>query len=60
MGSWMVLGEVVGEVVSALLPVHCELSVANSVLDPVEAHVHGFGLLDFGSVVGESISRCGW
>jgi hypothetical protein len=40
----------------ALLPVHCELSLADSILDPVEAHVHGFGLLDFGSVVGKSIS----
>jgi hypothetical protein len=55
-GGWVVLGEVVGEVVCALLPVHGELSLANSVLDPIEAHVHGFGSLDFGLVVGKPIS----
>ena len=32
-----------------------ELAILDSVLDPVEAHVHGFGSLDLGAFVGKAI-----
>ena len=52
---WVMLGEVVGEVAGAGGPLDDELALADSVLDPVEAHVVGFGALDAGALVGESV-----
>ena len=44
----MMLGEEVGEVVAAFAPMDDVLVLGDAVLDPVKAHVHGFGaaLLD--------------
>lgn len=39
----MVLGEIVGIVVDAPPPEDNELVLADSVFEPVEPHVHGFG-----------------
>ena len=44
-GGRMVLGVVITKVGFARGPVDFELALANSVLDPVEAHVDGFGSL---------------
>ena len=63
----MVFGEVVTVVGFAAAPSNTELVLFNSVLDPVESHVHGLGSLEFGAFVGEAIScgvvcddRCGF
>jgi hypothetical protein len=37
---------------------HCQLPLFDSVLDPVESHVHSFRVFDFGAFVGKAIS-CG-
>jgi hypothetical protein len=41
-GWWMVLGEVVCQIVSSSSPGHFELLLVNPVFYPVEAHVDGF------------------
>jgi hypothetical protein len=48
----MMLGEVVGLIGFARLPVDDELTLVNPVTDPVETHVHGFGSALFYRVVG--------
>jgi hypothetical protein len=50
----MVLGEVVAMVGTSWFLVDSELSIFDSVFDPVEAHVHGFGLFGLDCVVGYS------
>ena len=52
----MMFGEVVGLVGRAGSPVDMELLLVNSILDPVESHVHCFGLLLSNLFVGESDS----
>ena len=47
-------GEVVGIVVLAAFPVDSELTLSDSVADPIEPHVHGFGAFGFDRVVGNS------
>ena len=42
MGSWMMLGPVVGVVVAARFPVDDELALLDTVFEPVELHVNGF------------------
>ena len=39
----VVLCEIIGQVVSSAAPVDEELSLLDSVFDPVETHVNGFG-----------------
>ena len=59
----MVLGEVIGIVYFASFPVDAALALTDSVLDPVESHVHGFGTFGFDGVVGDFASRgvvCAW
>ena len=41
-GSWMMLGPVVGVVVAARFPVDDELALLDTVFEPVESHVNGF------------------
>ena len=53
----MSLREVVGEVLVSWFPDHVELALANSVSDPVEAHVSCLGATLRDSVVGDS---CGY
>lgn len=45
MGRWMMFGEVVGTVVFTGSPMYVELALAQAVLEPVVAHVDGFGSL---------------
>ena len=39
---WVMLGEIVGFVGGSWSPVHNEVSLFNSVADPIEVHVNGF------------------
>ena len=43
MGRRVVLGGVVGQIGGARAPVDVELALRLTVIEPVEAHVHGFG-----------------
>jgi hypothetical protein len=52
MGWWMMLGEVVGLIGFSGFPVENELSLFDSVADPVETYVHGNGSAMLDSVVG--------
>jgi hypothetical protein len=46
-----VLGEVVSKVIGPLPPVDGELALCNTIADPIEAHVNGFGAsLFYGSI----------
>ncbi len=49
-------GEVIGEVVCASVLMYDTLSLGNTVLDPVEMHVHGFGVEFFERVIEDSSS----
>ena len=51
----MMLGEVVGQVVGSPLPQDGELPLGNSVPDPVEAHVNGFGSALLDGVIGNAL-----
>ena len=57
MGGRVVLGEVIRLVVFSFVPKDSELTAVGSVLEPVEAHVHGLGSLDLDRVVGNAF--CG-
>ena len=50
----MVFGVVVGKVGSAGHPVDEELSLSDSILDPIKAHINGFGSLLFDGLVGKT------
>ena len=65
------LGEVVGKVAFAWGPPYLEHALAYTVPNPLKSHVHCFGVLDFGPVVGKAFgcgvigddwcgSRLGW
>lgn len=43
-GSGVMFGEVITEVVSSFTPVYEELVLFDAILDPVKSHVHRFGL----------------
>lgn len=53
-GGGVVLGEVIAKVGGAWTPVHEEMALANTILDPVEAHVHCFGFALTDSSVGDA------
>lgn len=50
----MVFAEVVSTVAFASAPVDNELALADTVTDPIEAHVHCFGAFLFDVVVGNT------
>ena len=50
----MMLGEVVGFVETSFLPVDVELSLTDTVADPVVAHVDGFGAFLLDGVIGNA------
>lgn len=52
--SWMMLGEIIGEVVLTLRPGDYEVALSNAITDPVEMHVHGLGALLLDSVIGKA------
>ena len=55
MGQWMMFCEIVSKVGFASAPVDVELVLVDSVLDPVESHVHGFGSALLDGVVGYAV-----
>ena len=54
MGSRVVLGEVVAEVSAAGFPINDKLALPGAVLDPIEAHIDGFGYFLLDCAVGEA------
>ena len=44
MGRRVVLGEIVTKVSAAGFPINDKLAFPGVVLDPIEAHIHGFGV----------------
>ena len=54
MGRGIVLGKVISEVLGARTPVHDVVALADMILYPIEAHVHGFGLALAGGPVGDA------
>ena len=50
--------EIIGIIITALLPINQEFTVLDAIADPVKAHVNGFGspLLDGG--IGNACSTC--
>ena len=40
MFSWVMLREVISQIVFSFLPIDMELSLLDAIADPVEAHVH--------------------
>ena len=57
MGMRVVLGEVVTEVSSVGFPINEKLALPGAVLDPIEAHIDGFGYFLFDCAVGKAF--CG-
>ena len=53
----MVFGEVVTKVVFSRLPVNANVALVDTVWYPMEAHVHGFGALEFGGAVCKATGR---
>ena len=66
MGRRVVLGEIVTEVSAAGLPINEKLALMGAVLDPIEAHIDGFGLFLFYDAVCETFrgrvvdTDCSW
>ena len=54
MGRGMVLGKEISEVLRARTPIHYVVSLADTILYPIKAHVHGFGLALAGGPVGDA------
>jgi hypothetical protein len=55
---WVMFCPVVGIVQLSGLPVNAELSLAFSIEQPVESHVHGFGLFGLYFAVDDPICHC--
>ena len=53
-GGAVMFGEVIGSIIFSLAPVNDELVLFDSVTDPIETLVDGFGSTLFYSVVGDS------
>ena len=49
-----VLGEVICKVLRSWTPVNNKMFLADSVLYPIESHIHGFGFALFYSSIGDS------
>ena len=50
----MVLGKVISKVLGARTPIHDVVALADTILYPIEAHDHGFGLALAGGPVGDA------
>ena len=55
---WVVFCVIVPHVVSSWHPIDEELSLLDSILDPIEAHINGFGSFLFDGLVGKASSHC--
>ena len=51
-----VLCKVIGEIIATCFPMDCELDLFDSVSNPVEVHVNGFGSFLFDRVIGDAFS----
>jgi len=58
MHIWVVLGEIVGFVCGTRSPEDVILDLTNTVTNPIETHVNGFGSFLFDVVIGNA-SGCG-
>jgi len=63
----MVFGKIIGAVGVARSPKDVKLSLSDTIPDPIEAHVDGFGPFLFDGVIGNAASSavvglewCGW
>ena len=56
MGRIVVLGELFTEVSASGFPINYKLALPGAFLDPIEAHVDGFGYFLFYCAVGEAFS----
>ena len=50
----MMFGEVFRSIVICFTPVDAELALADVVMDPLEAHIDGFGVALIGIVIGDA------
>jgi hypothetical protein len=51
--QWMLLGEVIGLIGSARLPVNNDMKLFDTFANPVQTHVHGFGAVTLYNVSGD-------
>lgn len=58
MGGWVVFCEIIGKIFGSFFPVYLKFFLPDSVADPMEAHVHGFGSLLFACVVEDAMGCC--
>ena len=56
MGGWVVFGRVISNIRFALFPFYLELSLSDSVSNPIVSHVHGFATALFNCVIGYASS----
>jgi len=54
----VMLGPVVGIIVFSWAPIDTELFLAFAITEPMEAHVHGFGVRGLDFAIDHSISHC--
>ena len=54
MARWKMLGEIIGQITFAFVPIIAKVVLRFSVLQPEESHVHGFGTPGFDAIVGEA------
>ena len=52
----VVLGKIIGKICGARAPVYIELVLLDTILNPIETHVHGSGLTLFHGFVGKAYS----
>jgi hypothetical protein len=50
----VMFGEIVSQIVAAFAPVDVELALDSAVLEPIKAHVDGFGAALFDSVINDA------
>ena len=53
-----VLGEIIGMIIDTFLPMHDKMAEADSVADPIELHVNGFGAFLLDSVIDNHFGAC--
>ncbi len=51
MGRGMMLGEVVGKIVGPTAPINEKIPIIDTIVDPIEMHVHGYGASLFDCII---------
>ena len=54
MSGWVVFGEVICPIQTALAPKNVKLSLPHMVVNPIEMHVNGFGAFLFDGIIGDA------